>query len=264
MLIDTKRNILVSADLGDSHIVYATHDARHGTIGQKGDWDVQTLSKEHSPDAPEERKRIEEAGGEINYTTGIPRVGGVAMSRALGDMEYKKPRVNRLAGHDLSDIPGVETGVKPGATVTHDLVSNKAHFTTQTLSGQSMVMLASDGVGDAEEAEEDARAVVEMLDDGVAAEKIVKEVTKSAAKVKDADNCTVLVLVLDTEHKERRDSGSVDVKDRLRTGSSSRRSSRRSSMSSFKDSLKERTGSGSSSRRSSMSGFKESIRDLVR
>lgn len=172
------------------------------------------------------------------------------MSRALGDMEYKKPRVNRLAGHDLSDIPGIQTGVAPGKTVTHDLVSNKAHFTSLTLSGESLIMLASDGVGDAEEALDDARDVVDMWTERGSGKlkSIAHEITKRAGEeVNDADNCTVLLVALDAGRKgERRDSGALDVP-LLGSG------------------LRSRKGSEASrSRRSSMSSFKESIKDLIK
>jgi protein phosphatase 2C family protein 2/3 len=241
VLIDTKQNLLVEADLGDSHIIFGNHSDHRGSLdGRKSrdDWDLKVLSKEHAPDAPEEKKRIEEAGGEINFTTGTARVGAVSMARALGDMEYKKPRVNRLAGHDLSDLDGVETGVAPGARVTHDLVSNKAHFSTRDLSGQSLIMLASDGVGDAEEACEDARDAVDMWTEGMELKEIAETLTKRAGKMKNADNCTVLLVVLDTEgHGERRHSGS-EVH-RRGSSSSSRRGSRRSSMSSFKENIKD-------------------------
>jgi hypothetical protein len=100
-------------------------------------------------------------------------------------------------------------------------------------------MLASDGVGDANEAIEDGKAAVEMWDGGSSAEEIVKEITKSAGRVEDADNCTVLFVVLDTEQKGRRDSGSAEGRGRKGSGSSSRRGSRRSSMSSFKESIKD-------------------------
>lgn len=242
VLIDTKQNLLVEADLGDSHIIFADHSDHTGSIGDKkshDDWDVKVLSKEHAPDAPEEKKRIEEAGGEINYSTGTARIGAVSMARALGDMEYKKPRVNRLAGHDLSDLDGVETGVAPGATVTHDLVSNKAHFSTRQLDGQSLIMLASDGVGNAEEACEDAREAVKQWIEGKELKAIAESLTKRATKVNDADNCTVLLVVLDTEGKgERRDSGSMDIPRHGRSGSSGR-SRRRSSISGMKDSIKD-------------------------
>jgi serine/threonine protein phosphatase PrpC len=242
VLIDTKQNLLVEADLGDSHIVFGDHSAHRGSLDgkkSKDNWDVTVLSKEHAPDAPEEKKRIEEAGGEINYSTGTARVGAVSMARALGDMEYKKPRVNRLAGHDLSDLDGVETGVAPGKTVTHDLVSNKAHFSTRDLAGQSLLMLASDGVGDAEEACEDARDAVSMWTEGKNLKEIAETLTKRAGKMKNADNCTVLLVVLDTEGKgERRDSGSEYVR-KGSSSSSPRRGRRRSSVSSMKESIKD-------------------------
>jgi serine/threonine protein phosphatase PrpC len=70
VLIDTKQNLLVAADLGDSHIVFGDHSDHRGSLDgakSKDDWDLTVLSKEHAPDAPEEKKRIEEAGGEIKY-----------------------------------------------------------------------------------------------------------------------------------------------------------------------------------------------------
>jgi serine/threonine protein phosphatase PrpC len=242
VLIDTKQNLLVEADLGDSHIIFANHSDHSGSIEDKkskDDWDVKILSKEHAPDAPEEKKRIEEAGGEVNYSTGVARVGAVSMARALGDMEYKKPKVNRLAGHDLSDLDGVETGVAPGATVIHDLVSNKAHFSTRQLAGQSLIMLASDGVGNAQEANEDAQEAVAMWSEGKELKEIAETLTKRAGKMKNADNCTVLLVVLDTEgNGSRRDSG-LEAPNRKGSSSSSRRGSRRSSMSSLKESIKD-------------------------
>ena len=132
---------------------------------------------EHAPDSPLEKRRVEDAGGEINYRSGIARIGGVSMSRALGDLDYKKPRVNRLAGHDLSDLAGVETGLAPGRTAIHDLVSNKAHFTVRTLHGQSLILLASDGVGSAKEAEECTRLAVDGWQSGKEAKQIADELT---------------------------------------------------------------------------------------
>lgn len=242
-LIDTKQNLLVEADLGDSHVIFADHSEHTGSLeNNKGqdEWNITVLSKEHAPDAPEEKKRIEEAGGEINYSTGTARIGAISMARALGDMEYKKPRVNRLAGHDLSDLEGVETGVAPGAIVTHDLVSNKAHFSTRQLSGQSLLMLASDGVGDADEACDDAREAVKQWSEGKELKAIAESLTKRAGKVKNADNCTVLLVVLDTEGKgERRDSSSLELPGHARSGSTGGRSRRRSSLSGMKESIKE-------------------------
>ena len=252
-LLDTKQNLLVHANLGDSHAYFADHEPQSpqslspssptrvdsGT-SQTG-WNVEALSVEHSPDSPLEKRRVEEAGGEINYRSGIARIGGVSMSRALGDLDFKKPRVNRLAGHDLSDLVGVETGLAPGKTATHDLVSNKAHFAVRTLNGQSLILLASDGVGGAQEAEDVTRLAVDRWQQGKEAKEIAEELTRREGKVKGADNCTVLVVVLDTESKGRRsvDSGrrSFDVSGT--DGSGSRRR-RRSSIASLKDWIRDR------------------------
>lgn len=251
ILIDTKQGILVQANLGDSHVVYADHlpESQSPTLRSGSSdsnpiddelpvgWTVETLSVEHAPDSPTEKRRIEAAGGEVNYGTGIARIGAVNMSRALGDIDYKKPRVNRLAGHNLSDLPGVETGLAPGASATHDLVSNKAHFATRHLNGQSLVLLASDGVGDAKDAEEVTRLAVDRWKQGATAAVIAKELTNREGNMKGADNCTVIVVVLDTEKKGRRsrsDSmrGSLEIPDIEGSGSQRRR---RSSIAKIKD-----------------------------
>ncbi|CBY00283.1 hypothetical protein LEMA_P014130.1 [Plenodomus lingam JN3] len=250
VLIDTKQGILVQANLGDSHVVYADHlpESQSPTTGSGSSdspidddlptgWSVETLSEEHAPDSPAEKKRIEEAGGEINYGTGIARIGAVNMSRALGDIDYKKPRVNRLAGHNLSDLPGVETGLAPGASAKHDLVSNKAHFATRHLHGQSLILLASDGVGDAKDAEEVTRLAVDRWKQGVSAAVIAKELTSREGKMRGADNCTVIVVILDTEKKGRRSRSdsmraSLEIPDIEGSGSRRRR---RSSIAKIKD-----------------------------
>lgn len=195
---------------------------------------------EHKPDNPDEKRRIEEAGGAINYATGIARIGAVSMTRALGDIEYKKPRVNRLAGHNLSDLPGVETGLAPGKSAKHDLVSSTAHFSVRHLNGQCLVLLSSDGVGDAGDAADAARLAVDHWRQGAKASTIVDELTKREGRVKGADNCTMLVVVLDTQQKNRRsrsDSvrsgrGSLEVPDIEGSGNRRRR---RSSIARIKD-----------------------------
>jgi serine/threonine protein phosphatase PrpC len=254
VLIDTKQNLLVEADLGDSHVFFADHEPTSpqslspesptrvdsGSSAANG-WNVEMLSVEHAPYIPSEKKRIEDAGGEVNYRSGIARIGGVSMSRALGDLEYKKPRVNRLAGHNLSDLAGIETGLAPGRTAIYDLVSNKANFAVRQLKGQSLILLASDGVGDAKDAEDVTRLAVDRWQQGAEAKEIAEEITKREGKVQGADNCTVVVVVLDTEGKGRRsiDSGvgrrSLDVGE----GGGGRRR-RRSSIASLKDWIRER------------------------
>ena len=97
VLIDTAQRILVEADLGDSHMVFAEHTKRnkkeedklnkldhtlraHHLAKAKDEWSIQRLSVPHGPDDPTEKKRIEDAGGEVNYDTGAARVGKCASS----------------------------------------------------------------------------------------------------------------------------------------------------------------------------------------
>jgi serine/threonine protein phosphatase PrpC len=235
VLIDTKQNLLVEADLGDSHIVFADHSEHSGTIGDTtstDDWNIKILSTEHLPDDPEERRRIEKAGGKVNDTTGIARIGAVSMSRALGDFDYKLPEVNRLAEHNLADLPEewFNTGLAPGKTATNDLVSNKAHFSTREFNGQSLIMLASDGVGNAQSAKEYTQEAVKMWTAGQKLEDIAQTLTKRAGELPNSDNCTVLLVVLDTEGRGGRRNSGLDVPQR-QGSSSSRGGGRRNSIS---------------------------------
>lgn len=257
ILVDTRQGLLIEADLGDSHVVFADHQPgsptatlRTNSVGSSNDdaitssdppgWTVENLAVEHSPDNPDERRRVEEAGGEINYSTGIARIGGVNMARALGDLAYKKPRVNNLAGHDLSDLVGVETGLAPGKKAIHDLVSNTAHFTVKRLQGQSLVLLATDGVGGAEDAAEVTRLAVDQWKTGAKLKNIADQLTKREGSAEGADNTTMVLVALDTEKKRRSRSdsvrsshrGSLEVPDLEGSGGRHRR---RSSIARIKD-----------------------------
>lgn len=125
-------------------------------------------------------------------------LGALAMSRAVGDTELKLPRVNNLAGHNLSDLDGVETGLKPGRKASADLVTNKAHFSVQHLKGESMVFLSTDGIGEKQEAEQAARTATDWRRQGWSAKQIADELAKRAGKAKGSDNCTVLIIILET------------------------------------------------------------------
>ena len=80
----------LAANAGDTRIIIGT---------RKG---FSSLTKDHKPDLPEERARIESLGGRV-LSYGAPRVEGVlAMSRSLGDTSLKpfvssEPRI--VEGH---------------------------------------------------------------------------------------------------------------------------------------------------------------------
>lgn len=51
---------------------------------------VKELTQDHHPDRDDERNRVEAAGGYVEWL-GVPRVNGeIAVSRAIGDVSFKR------------------------------------------------------------------------------------------------------------------------------------------------------------------------------
>lgn len=119
------------------------------------------------------------------------------MTRAIGDTELKLPRVNNLAAHNLTDLDGVETGLRPGRKASADLVTNKAHFSVQHLNGESLVFLSTDGIGEAKDAELAAKTATDLKNQGAAAKQIADELAKRAIKPAGSDNCTIILINLE-------------------------------------------------------------------
>ena len=56
------------------------------------------LTKDHHPDREDERSRVEAAGGYVLEWAGVYRVNGeLALSRAIGDIPYKRLTCNLLS-----------------------------------------------------------------------------------------------------------------------------------------------------------------------
>ena len=73
---EEKKSFLWIANVGDSRAVLAN---KNGIATQ--------LSKDHKPNSPEERARIEQMGGKISYDGVDWRVKDLSLSRAFGDIE---------------------------------------------------------------------------------------------------------------------------------------------------------------------------------
>jgi serine/threonine protein phosphatase PrpC len=141
----------LAANAGDTRVIIGT---------RKG---FSFLTKDHKPDLPEERARIESLGGRV-LSYGAPRVEGIlAMSRALGDTGLKpyvssEPRI-------VEGYPGKEN---------------------------DYVVLACDGVWDVLAPDDVIKTVRTVTDPWRASE----EISKKALHLGSTDNITVIVLDL--------------------------------------------------------------------
>ncbi|KAI6876311.1 hypothetical protein KC343_g4419 [Hortaea werneckii] len=167
-------------------------------------WNVSRLSVLQTPSSTMERARIEDAGGEINYTYGSARVGGLAISRALGDMSFKQPEIGEIS-HSLQSIDDLEgeTGVQKNSVVTADLVSNEAHTTARHLKGRNVLLLASDGIGEPSDAEGAARHAAKCWEQGMSAHQIAQDLGRQAMRLPAPDNCTIVLVFIDADSGEK-------------------------------------------------------------
>jgi protein phosphatase 1L len=141
----------MAANAGDTRVVINTAE---GCL---------SLTKDHKPEFPEERRRIESLGGEV-ISYGVARVQGVlSMSRALGDA-YLKPYIT-AEPRIIEGFLGMEN-----------------HF----------AILACDGVWDVLTQED----VMEMTISIANAEKAAAAISTKALDYGSGDNITVIVLDL--------------------------------------------------------------------
>lgn len=113
----------VSAIITPRHIVCANVGDSRCVIGSNGQ--VISMSEDHKPSNPEEFKRIKLGGGFVRFD----RVcGALAMSRALGDFEYKRVDHRNIEEQLVICIPDI---------AVH-----------QRQSGDEILLLACDGVWD--------------------------------------------------------------------------------------------------------------------
>lgn len=92
-------DLLVVANAGDSRAVLCRAGA------------AIALSQDHKPNLPGERRRIEAAGGSVQASgPGQWRVNGnLNLSRALGDLEYKKDKSRKPEAQIICSTPDVTT-----------------------------------------------------------------------------------------------------------------------------------------------------------
>jgi len=197
--IDVAQGTMHTADLGDSYIVVAEE------IAQKpGEFNVRRLSKAQKPEQESEKRRIEAAGGHVLNEYGAHRVeGSVAMSRALGDLDFKAEtkKDNEGLTRKMTSKLGQKDGpFTDGAEETNgDMISNKPHFQSMTLtsSKRSVVLLASDGLGEEKDAKTAMAWACNQWKEGWSAFDIADALTKRSSKKMTSDNSTAVVLFIE-------------------------------------------------------------------
>ncbi|RCI01490.1 Protein phosphatase 2C 2 [Rhizopus stolonifer] len=109
----TKDNVLYVSNAGDSRAIISAHGL------------AIALSQDHKPNNPKETERIQKAGGHVEFG----RVNGnLALSRALGDFEFK----------NASNLPPEQQAVTADPDITVHTLTEKDEF----------MVLACDGIWD--------------------------------------------------------------------------------------------------------------------
>lgn len=154
--------------IGDRFMVANAGDTRVVVTTEEG---CLSLTQDHKPELPEERRRIEDLGGKV-ISLGVARVQGIlSMSRALGDVH-----------------------LKPYVTAEPRIVEGYLGKENQ------FVLLACDGVWDVLKQEEVMKMVAAMTD----AEKAADALSIKALDRGSGDNITVIVLDLRVYSKQLR------------------------------------------------------------
>lgn len=147
---------------------------------QKGvvNWPVIVETVDHKPDHPAEKSRIEAAGGHVTEEEPPRLDGNLAVSRGLGDFEYKQDSTRSEAEQKVSCVPEMYevSGVQPG----------------------SICILGCDGVWDVMTSEYVAKLVHDQLksSDSVDLGDLAAELVRESLRKNSRDNVTVMVVQL--------------------------------------------------------------------
>ena len=135
--MDTSGCTLVVALIAPTHVLCASVGDSRCVVGTSSQ--CVSMSEDHKPDNAEEKMRIVAAGGFVM----IGRVNGeLAMSRAIGDFQYKDPDLSP-ATQMVSSVPDI--GIHPRGA------------------GDQVLILACDGVWDVMENEEAVAFVSDIV-----------------------------------------------------------------------------------------------------
>eukprot|EP01125_Pyxidicula_operculata_P010027 TRINITY_DN3294_c2_g1_i1.p1 TRINITY_DN3294_c2_g1~~TRINITY_DN3294_c2_g1_i1.p1 ORF type:complete len:608 (-),score=247.48 TRINITY_DN3294_c2_g1_i1:647-2470(-) len=153
---------MIVGNLGDSRCI----------VGHYSNNEITVMTKDHKPDNPEEKSRIEAAGG----TVACGRINGhLAVARAFGDSAYKK---NSKISQEKQMICCV------------------ADFTEIELDEDDFVFICCDGIFEAYKNEEAIQFIQSQMKETKDTAKILSNLLYSVLKKGSKDNMTAMVIEL--------------------------------------------------------------------
>jgi len=153
---------LYIGNLGDAEAVVARR--------KNGALTAECVTYKHKPNSPEERKRIEEAGGHVVFGRVL---GSLAVSRAFGDGEFKVPR-NKSENHFVSNDPFLQT-----VTIDQDV---------------PFMIIACDGLWDRSTYQEAVDYVESIRKSGISPTDAAKMLVRRVLEAGTLDNVSVIIV----------------------------------------------------------------------
>jgi len=183
------RNKIYCANAGDSRAILASGKQAF------------RLSRDHKPNLPDEKERIEESGGFV-VNINIPRINGrLAVSRAfgdndLGDLVTALPHVSIV---DMDKLKMTFTDTANSEIEGHTDVGKKMTGLKKDKDQPFFLVLACDGLWDVMEDKEVASFISKLSEKGEKENEIAKALVKEALKRRTNDNVSVLLVRLNPE-----------------------------------------------------------------
>ena len=165
---------------------------------------VHAFTLDHKPDRPDEKRRIREAGGFVVHRRVL---GELAVSRAFGDVEYKKGIENYLNPEDLGRMGGVfGAGAEEGGAeddvgepdLSRPILTAEPEIQSLALTEEDdFLLLACDGLFDVFSNEEAVQAVHEEMRSHQDVQRTVEALSRMAIHERHCrDNVTIVLIVL--------------------------------------------------------------------
>ncbi|KAL3463622.1 phosphatase 2C-like domain-containing protein [Aspergillus heterothallicus] len=203
-LVDFVKRTLLVGNLGDSHAMLAERDPGSAEITN-----VTRLTEDHKPDKPDEKERIEDAGGTVHAQKSVARIGALNMSRSLGDLEYKQPLNNMDSGPVTDEQKLAILGTDKSAEQRGSFLSIELSFKKTELANDKQYLLAltSDGVTNCMEDKVIMHSLSHLLKSGQSVEEAARSMVDETTSNTGSDNATCIVVLISGAQVQEKGDG---------------------------------------------------------